>query len=179
MADPIEIRPLREDDSFEAMTALLHRAYRPLAAAGMRFLASWQDAGVTRSRATGVGKWTLVACRGPGTAGEVVGCITIRNATCDNPCEHYRRAGAMIMGQFAVEPSLQRSGLGSRLLSKAEALAVELGAVELLLDTSEHAAELIAFYTRRRYEPVGHTRWESVNYRSIVMRRSLPAPSRV
>lgn len=169
MADPIEIRPLRDGDSFEAMTALLHRAYRPLAAAGMRFLASWQDAEVTRRRATGAGKWTLLADRG----GEVVGCITIRWGTPDNPCEHYRRAGLMVMGQFAVEPELQRSGLGSRLLSRAEGLAAELGAAEMMLDTSEHAAGLIAYYAKRGYEAVGHTVWEAVNYRSVVMRRGL------
>jgi GNAT superfamily N-acetyltransferase len=169
----IVLRPLRDDDSFELLTAMLHRAYRPLAEAGMRFVASWQSVEETRRRATNPGRTTIVAEQG----GTIVGTITLIRAAPDDPCEHYRRPGVMLFGQFAVEPSLRGTGLGGRLLARAEELAREQGAEELALDTSERAAQLIRYYAGRGYRMVGRVRWDSVNYESVVMSKRLAAPA--
>ena len=47
---PVDIRLLAEDDSISELTQLLHRADRPLAERGMRYVASWQDDQITRKR---------------------------------------------------------------------------------------------------------------------------------
>jgi len=44
---------------------------------------------------------------------------------------------------------------------------------EVALDTSEHASHLIALYTRRGYRFVEHVRWDTVNYRSVVLSKAL------
>src|SRR5215831_11449727 len=46
----ILFRFLAPSDDVEAITKMLHEAYAPLAASGMRFVASHQDADVTRRR---------------------------------------------------------------------------------------------------------------------------------
>ena len=47
----IDIRPLAARDSMQSLTGLLHRAYAPLAAAGMNFSAATQTADDTARRA--------------------------------------------------------------------------------------------------------------------------------
>lgn len=47
------IRLLRESDSIPGITEMLHRAYAPLAEAGMRYLASHQDDTMTQERTRG------------------------------------------------------------------------------------------------------------------------------
>jgi DNA-binding winged helix-turn-helix (wHTH) protein len=43
----------------------------------------------------------------------------------------------------------------------------------MALDTSEHADHLISIYKNRGYRFVEHVRWESVNYRSVVLSKVL------
>lgn len=47
---PTTLRLITAGDDLSALTALLHRAYAPLAAAGMRFVASHQSPDRTRRR---------------------------------------------------------------------------------------------------------------------------------
>ena len=77
------------------------------------------------------------------------------------------------IGQFAVEPSLQGAGVGSTLLGFVEALASVKGVRELALDTSEHAQHLIRYYASRGYRFVEFARWEEVNYRSVILAKTL------
>ena len=49
-----------------------------------------------------------------------------------------------------------------------EARAREKGVVELALDTSKHAEALIAMYAKRGYRFIEYSRWDSVNYRSVI-----------
>jgi hypothetical protein len=72
------IRPLRDTDSLEALTALLHRAYAPLGAAGMNFTAVDQTVEQTRAR-VGRGQ-CFIAERG----GAVVGTVTVDGASDPN-----------------------------------------------------------------------------------------------
>ena len=63
------------------------------------------------------------------------------------------------LGMLTVEPSLQASGLGRRLLAAAETEAVARFAARRMEMTVIHRrAELIAWYERRGYRPTGETR---------------------
>jgi GNAT superfamily N-acetyltransferase len=165
--EPIHYRYLQPSDDIDALTELLHAAYAPLAASGMRFVASHQDAEVTRQR---VGKGeTIVAVVGS----TLIGTITLAGTEATGGSPFYDRPDVASVGQFAVEPSRQGSRIGRMLLQLAELRATEQGAGYLALDTSEHAARLIAFYGRCGFHFVEHHRWSVVNYRSVVMAKAL------
>ncbi|MGE0705589.1 MAG: hypothetical protein AB7F99_12680 [Vicinamibacterales bacterium] len=48
LAGDVRYRRILPDDDLDAITAMLHEAYAPLAAAGMRFVASHQSMDTTR-----------------------------------------------------------------------------------------------------------------------------------
>jgi GNAT superfamily N-acetyltransferase len=105
--------------------------------------------------------------------GKLVGTGTLYAPERDGRCEAYRDPGRWHFGQFAVEPDLQGSGLGSQLLAVIELAAAERGANEIALDTAEGATHLIDYYAHRGYEPIGTVDWESTNYVSVVMSKKL------
>ena len=106
----ITIRPVSPSDSLEELTDLLHRAYAPLLAAGMRFYATHQPVEATADR---IEKGEcLVAVRD----GRIIGTITLYPPTEESHCEWYRSPGVSHFGQFAVEPAEQKRGIGSRLM---------------------------------------------------------------
>jgi GNAT superfamily N-acetyltransferase len=164
---PVRYRYVDASDDVAAITRMLHEAYAPLAAAGMRFLASHQDEDTTRSRLES-GE-TLVAIQDEVLAGIVT--LSPPSATRGAPC--YERPGVASFGQFAVRPSHQRRGIGTRLLDLVELRARELGATELALDTSENAAGLIALYESRGFRTVEYVQWDVTNYRSVILAKRL------
>ena len=163
----VAIRRLCETDSLIELTELLHRAYAPLAAAGMRYLASHQDAEVTARRAAS-GECYVAVC-----AGRVVGTVTLGPPGGGQGAPYYERPGVCAFQQFAVEPEFQRLGVGARLMDTIEARAAELGAAEIALDTSENAHDLISRYERRGYRIVTRVDWDVTNYVSVVMAKRL------
>jgi GNAT superfamily N-acetyltransferase len=164
----LRIRPLLPTDSIDALTDLLHRAYAPLAAAGFRFVATHQTPDVTRKRCD-AGECILAETRG-----DVVGTITYYKTPMDESrCPLYARDDVARFGQFAVEPALQGSGVGSMLLLVVEAFAVFDGFARLALDTAEGATQLIDYYERRGYLRAGHVQWSSTNYRSLLLAKPL------
>lgn len=167
---PVLYRFLRPGDDIVAMTELLHRAYAPLAAAGLHYVASHQPPEVTRRRMNKGD--TLVAL----VEERIIGVITLADASATTGSPFYDQPGVAGFGQFAVEPACQKAGVGSVLLAMVEALARTRGVRELALDTSEHATGLIQFYTSKGYRFVEFARWPSVNYRSVVMAKALERP---
>ena len=165
----IVYRFLKPSDDFDVLTELLHESYSPLAAAGMRFVASHQDSSVTRERC-GRGE-TILAL----DAGQIVGTITLTSAEQSKGPAFYNRPDVAAFGQFAVRPSHQRCGIGSTLLALVEARAKEQGVAMLGLDTSEHATELLDLYQRRGYYFVEDAQWQKTNYRSVVLGKRLIA----
>lgn len=135
----------------------------------MRYLASHQDEGMTVRRLTEFGAQGFVAVLG----GRVVGTITLCMPRDDAEIEWYTRPEVRTFEQFAVDPDHQGLGIGSRLLDTVESRALAQGAREISCDTSEHAAELIAMYTRRGYRRVGTASWDVTNYTSVVLSRRL------
>jgi len=165
----VEIRRLVPTDDLRELTELLHRSYKQLADMGFRFLATHQDAETTRERANS-GE-CFVGCKD----GRLVATLTFYDAEHTQGCSWYDRPEVASFGQFAVEPSLQRSGIGSRLIELAEGRALETRAAELALDTAEGATHLIALYERRGYRLVGSADWGETNYRSVILSKRLIA----
>ena len=162
----LAIRPVSDED-VPALTDLLHRAYRPLAEQGMRYLASHQTEEVTRRRlGRGLG---FVARLGEALAGT----ITLYPNPSFDECAWYQRPDVWYFGQYAVDPAHQGLGIGRALLDFAEQSARDGGAAELALDTSEHAAALLDFYARHGYRQVETVRWPVTNYSSLVLSKTL------
>lgn len=149
------------------LTALLHRAYGPLAERGMKYLASHQPPEKTLERLSEGESYIQFV------GNKVTGTISLVPTKEKSDCEYYMRPGVYSFHQFAIDPKLQGHGLGSKLMDLIEKRAAELGANELALDTSEHADHLIDMYKKRGYEFVQHVRWSAVNYRSVVMSKTL------
>jgi GNAT superfamily N-acetyltransferase len=166
-ASDTTLRRLRPDDSLDQLTDLLHRAYAPLAQAGFRFLASWQDVEVTRRRADEGECWVLEF------EGRVVASGTLRLPGTHRGTPWYEQTGVAVVGQFAVEPALQRRGLGTALLEHLESRARELGAEHMALDTAEGATHLVHYYERHGYAFVEHVQWDLANYRSVILSKAL------
>lgn len=165
--DNFRIRPLNDSDSLEELTAMLHRAYRVLAEMGLRFLATHQDVATTR--------WRVSSghCFVAEIDGKIVGTICYHDPSSDAGCDYYRQDGVARVGQLAVEPSLQRNRIATRLMTHAEEFARSRGMLELALDTAEPAGHLIEWYARIGYRIVGHHRWDVTNYRSVIMSKAL------
>jgi GNAT superfamily N-acetyltransferase len=163
----ITYRHVRPEDDIDLITGMLHEAYRPLAAQGLRFLATHQDAATTRLRMSR-GETILAV-----DADQIVGTITLKNVENTKGSPFYDRDDVAGFGQLAVRPSHQGSGIGSSLLNLVERRASQKGVKMLALDTSEHATHLIAFYQAKGYSFVEHTQWPEVNYRSMIFAKTL------
>lgn len=166
-----EIRRFRCRDSIIELTELLHRSYRALAEGGMRYNASHQRPWKTWWRLFGGECWIAYL------DGRLVGTVLFRSPAKTRGAEFFDRPGTASFHQFAVDPSAQGSGIGSRLLTFVEERARALGADAIALDTAETATDLIQFYQRRGYEQVGTADFRSTNYRSVLLAKGLSRPS--
>jgi predicted N-acetyltransferase YhbS len=163
----VTVRPFGPGDSWEHLTDLLHRAYAALAAKGWNYTAVDQSVEVTQRRAS---RGTcLVAERD----GRVVGTIAVQPPNPQSPSAREREPGVALLGQFAVEPSLQRSGIGDALFAEAERVAARMGARTLLGDTAEGASHLVGWYERRGWRVVDTVQWPGKTYRSVVLEKRL------
>lgn len=173
MPQAAEIRRLAARDSIEALTELLHRAYAPLTVAGMEFSAATQDAATTARRAA-EGQCFVAERRG-----RIVGTVTACGPyepgaapwAADVPA--FRDRDTAHLHQFAVDPELQRQGLGSQLVAACEQWAIAHGYRRMALDTAESAAALRGLYRKLGYVEVSHVQWPGKGYRSVIMEKSL------
>ncbi len=169
MTDNVHIRPLRDDDPVPSITHLLHQAYAPLAAMGLRYTATHQDDATTLRRLTRgfafVGEF----------AGEIVATVTLypTESAPGACCPWYAEPGVFSFGQFAVRPDLQQQGLGGRLIGILEKAALARGASELALDTAEPAVHLRTWYDRLGFRFIEHADWSTTNYRSVILSKRL------
>lgn len=163
MQPDYSIRPLRQEDSLADLTDLLHRAYRRLLDMGLQYLATRQPEEVTRRR-IGKGK-CFVAVSGT----RIIGTVTYCFPPSWPQVPWFNQPGVASVGQFAVEPSLQRNGIGSALLTHVERLARDEGVKELSLNTAQPAEHLIAYYTKRGYRHVDDTDETLPHYRSVIL----------
>ncbi|MBL8017745.1 MAG: GNAT family N-acetyltransferase [Ignavibacteria bacterium] len=154
-------------DSVEELTELLHRAYKRLADMGLNFIATHQTAEYTRNYLKKGECFVLTS----GT--KLEGTIFYQRSMWDDAPEIYKRADSVLIGKFAVEPALQKIGLGEKLMDFVEGYAAKNGKKRVVLDTSEKALHLIEYYTRRGYKFIENWQWPDVNYRSVIMSKEL------
>lgn len=168
LTNQVILRSFREDDPIPEITRLLHAAYAPLAAMGLRYTATHQTDEVTLSRLQRgipfVGELD----------GEIVATVTLYAPTGpDSCCAWYGEPGVFSFGQFGVRPDLQRSGLGGRMIGMLEKETVARGGRELALDTAEPAHHLRQWYEKLGYRFIQYADWSSTNYRSVILSKSL------
>lgn len=166
--DGILVRDLREDDPIPEITRLLHEAYAPLAAMGLRYTATHQDDEVTLRRLR----------RGFPFVGEldgkIVATVTLYpTAGPESACAWYREPGVFSFGQFAVRPDLQHRGLGARLIGMLEEETIARGGRELALDTAEPAHHLRRWYEKLGFRFIEFADWSTTNYRSVILSKQL------
>ncbi len=165
------IEPYREERHAtlaEELTRLLHSAYAPLAKEGMHYLASRQSVSVTLDRLREGEAYLFFLHE------QLVGTVSLYEGISKRvSADYYRQPGVYLFGQFAVSPSLQGRGFGSRVMDFLEARAREKGARELALDTAEQASKLIHMYEKRGYRIVSSTQWPDVSYRSLILTKDL------
>ncbi|MET8697470.1 GNAT family N-acetyltransferase [Kitasatospora sp. NPDC004723] len=165
------MRRFTTGDSMGGLTRLLHRAYTEHAEAGRAFFASYQSAQDTADRVMKGECWLAFI------GAELVGSVTVA-APYGTPEGYPAPTGAGSFWQLAVDPRHRKVGLGQQLLALAEDRIVALGASEAVIDTSVQAVDLVGWYRRRGYVPVGTWRWDVTNYESVVLLKDLLARCR-
>jgi GNAT superfamily N-acetyltransferase len=156
-------------DSLREITDLLHRAYGALAVGGLNYAAATQPVETTESRIrTATCAW--VARSDTGIVGTI--CYYAHRRFASEP-QWYERDDTCHFGQVAVEPSLQREGIGSSLLLTVEERARADAKTEFSCDTAVGAASLIAYYQRRGFHEVAKHQWPQANYLSVVLSKRL------
>ncbi len=175
MHPPLVLRPLADTDSIEALTALLHRAYAPLGAAGMNFTAVDQSVEKTRERVRS--GHCLVAAQGA----RLVGTVTVNGMFDPNRQRWARatpwffRADVAHLHQYAVDPDVQGSGIGRALMQACEDWARAQGHRAIALDTAVPAAALRARYAKAGFAEVAQVQWGGKRYASVIMVKPLAA----
>lgn len=173
------LRTLRDTDSLDGLTALIHRAYARLGAMGLNYTAVDQTVAMTQTRVQRGQCWVMEDT----SHGAIVGTITVNRAFDPNAdpwaraTPWYYRQDVAHLHQFAVEPSMQGLGLGAQLVDVCERWALEHGHRAIALDTAVPAHHLRAFYDKRGYRNVDEVQWGGKRYRSVVMVKPLtPSP---
>ncbi len=169
--DDVVIRPLKDSDSLEEVTDLLHRGYKRLADMGLHYLATYQDVPTTRRRISHGDCFVAVY------HGKIIGTLTYFPPDVIGGSPWLKRDDVADMGQFAVDPDFQGNGIGGRMIAFMETYARNLGCAELSLDTAETAEHLIRWYEKLGYRFIEYVKWDITNYRSVVMSKTLTAAS--
>jgi GNAT superfamily N-acetyltransferase len=166
-SDEVVVRRLTENDSIQELTELLHSGYRKLLEMGLRYSATYQDEKRTAERIFGKQCYLgLVDDR-------MMATITLDPPGTTKGCPYYERSDICSFHQFCVAPEYQGRGIGSFLIGQVERRAVELGAVEMAIDTAEQAQHLIDMYKHHGYRLVDRVKWDTTNYESVVLAKSL------
>lgn len=167
--DEIIIRQFSNKDSISEITHLLHRAYKVLGDMGLKYLATHQSEEVTLNRIKEAYA-TFIAIYN----NRIVGTISLYGPKYNDIGKWYSQSFVAKFGQFAVEPKLQKYGIGSKMLEIIEEKAKEIeGVTEIALDTAESAEHLIAYYSKKGYRDVELIKWDVTNYRSRVLSKKL------
>lgn len=154
-------------DSAEELTDLLHRAYKRLADMGLNFIATFQSVEYTRNY------FKKGECYILESEGKLVGTVFYYITIWDDAPEIFKENDSVLIGKFAVEPELQKLGLGSMLMDFVESHAHTNNKKRVVLDTSEKALHLIDYYNKRGYEYKHHWQWPDVNYKSVILSKEL------
>jgi GNAT superfamily N-acetyltransferase len=166
--ETIAIRPIGPHDGIDELTTLLHRSYAGLGKMGLNYTAVDQSVETTRKRLSGGFAFVAVDRQD-----RLVGTIVFYRPRRSTGSPWLERPEVAHFGQLAVDPALQRCGIGSRLMDLVEEQARAVGAKEIALDTAEPATHLIEMYLRRGYRFIEYAQWRGKSYRSVIMSKSL------
>ena len=73
-------------------------------------------------------------------------------------CVYLKKEGiSLYLGMLTVDPNLQGSGIGKKLLSAADKYAQNVGCQFIKMTVISERTELIAWYQRHGYQPTGET----------------------
>lgn len=158
------LRPLDVHDDLDALTELIHRAYAALGQMGLNFTAVDQTVETTAERCAAGETWLAVD-----NEDTVVGTVTMSHPDPYDSCPLYRDLSQVVLNQLAVEPSIQRCGIGRALVECVESRGAACGYRSVALDTAENAVDLVAWYRTMGYEIAGVIKWEDKTYRSVLM----------
>lgn len=168
--DGLIIRPYDPElDDIQEITEIVNKAYSSLAALGLRFVATYQDATITKSR---IEEGTLLVGY---EGGRLAGVIMYLNPSQSSGSPHYDKPGVAKFGMFGVRPELKGKGYGKALYNAVEQLAINDGAEELALDTAAPATHLRSMYEAWGYRFIEYVQWDltQVNYQSVIMSKRL------
>lgn len=157
----------RHQSLIEPLTTLLHRSYAGLAAQGLNYTATDQDAKTTLERLEDGESYLIFS------GDRLAGTVSLKPTQSESRCHWYNQPGVYYFGQFGIDPDLQGQGIGSRVMDFLESRAKSRGARELALDTAESASHLIAMYSKRGYRLVEHVQWDGKTYRSVILSKTL------
>jgi GNAT superfamily N-acetyltransferase len=159
-------------DSYETLTALLHRAFARLGQMGLNCPCVDQPPAVTRQRAL-AGDCFVAVCKG-----HLVATMTLYGRDPESACDLYRRANVASVRQLGVDPIWQGRGIGQSMLAFAGHWAATRGYTRLALDTPQPAAHLIDFYTRQDFRLVDVIHFAGKGYDSAILSKpAMAAPS--
>lgn len=153
-------------DSYEQLTAMLHRAFARLGLMGLNCTCVDQDVTVTKQRAQGGDCYVVVS------DGELIGTMTLYASDTDSTCQHYHRRNVATIRQLAIDPAWQNRGIGKSLLAFAENWAATRGYAELALDTPHPATHLVTFYRRQGFRMVDAVRFAGKVYESAILSKA-------
>jgi len=167
LAQTFQIRSLRNDDSLQDLTSMLHRAFSPMGRDGIGCTCFDQSEATTRRRAA------LGECFVAVMDHRIVGTLTLQRADRRSDCRWYRRSNVTSLHQFAVDPAYQGEGVGKGLLAHAMDWAFENRFDELALDTPHPAQHLIRFYEAQGFRKVESVQFSGRPYQSCILSHSL------
>ncbi len=173
----VEVRALLATDPIAPITALLHRAYAGQRERGMDPLAGRQSVEITRQRCyrgqTFVALSPSDSTPSSRFAERLLGTVLFQEREDAAFPPWFLRKDVTHFSQFAVEPGLQRSGVGIALLGRIERETLAIGATELALSMAEPDGPLREYYERRGYRVVQSWQWPYTNYQSLIMSKTL------
>lgn len=139
---------------------LVNAAYKELADMGLNYTAVDQDESKTIER---INKGTAYVLE---KDSKIIATILLA------PENHFTQKNTAYISQFAVAPSLKKTGLGSFLMGYCEQKALLDGYEGVQLDTAIPAKHLVNWYVKLGYRIVGETHWEGKTYRSYIFEKT-------
>ena len=165
--EDLKVRSFSRHDSLDELTSLINKAYSIYTEMGLNYMAVDQTQDVTARRIR------KGLCLVVWQNSKIIGTITYKPPWKCKGSPWYRKKDVAKFNQLAVDPNVQQKGIGGELLELTESIAKAHGAKELALDTSENAVGLIEYYKKRGYRFIEFVNWNSTNYRSVIMSKTL------
>lgn len=166
-AERVAIRTLKESDSIEDLTVLLHRAYKAQIDMGLHPLAGRQSPEITHKR-THSGECLIATLDD-----RLVGTVLLQEVEDAGFPTHFLKPEVAHFSLLGIDPEMQGLGVGRKLLDATQARAREMGFSELACSMAELDTNLMRFYEKLDFRHVEWWQWPYTNYRSAILSKAL------